>query len=119
MTGLVGTTLGVWLGVTIVIMGFAAFMTGHALANTWRPRWQVAVYCLLLGLIDRFLIWGLFRGAPWLVTGYVIDAAYLVGLGLLSYRLAETRKMVTQYPWLYERASLLSWRPKKETRARD
>jgi hypothetical protein len=113
MTALVGTTLGVWLGVTVVIMGFVAFMTGHALANTWRPRWQVVVYALLLGLVDRFLIWALFRGTPWLLTGYVIDAAFLVGLGLLSYRLTEARKMVTQYPWLYERAGPLSWRARK------
>jgi hypothetical protein len=113
MTALIGTTLGVWLGVTVVIMGFVAFMTGHALANTWRPRWHVVVYALLLGLVDRFLIWGLFRGTPWLLSGYVIDAAVLVGLGLLSYRLAEARKMVTQYPWLYERAGPLSWRARK------
>jgi hypothetical protein len=118
MSDVVGTTLGVWLGITIVIMGFAAFMTGHALANTWRPRWQVAVYCFLLGFVDRFLIWGLFRGEPWLLSGYVIDTAFLIGLGLLSYRLTETRKMVTQYPWLYERAGLLSWRAKGETRDR-
>ena len=116
MTGVVGTTLGVWIGITLVIMGFAAFMTGHALANTWRPRWQVVVYCLLLGLVDRFLIWALFRGEPWLVTGYAIDAAYLVGLGFLSYRLTEARKMVTQYPWLYERTGLLSWRSRGSKR---
>jgi hypothetical protein len=110
MTGIVGTTFGVWLGITIVIMGFVAFMTGHALGNTWRPLWQVAVYCLLLGLVDRFLIWALFRGAPWLVTGYVIDAAFLVAIGFLSYRMTVARKMVAQYPWLYERAGPLSWR---------
>ena len=110
MTALVGTTFGVWLGITVVIMGFAAFMTGHALANTWRPLWQVVIYGLLLGLLDRFLIWALFRGEPWLVTGYAIDAAFLVGLGVLSYRLTAARKMVMQYPWLYERAGLLSWR---------
>ena len=115
MTDVVGTTFGVWLGVTVVIMGFVAFMTGHALANTWRPRWQVAVYALLLGLVDRFLIWALFRGAPWLVSGYAVDAAYLVALGLLSYRLTEVRKMVSQYPWLYERAGLLSWRARKSS----
>jgi ABC-type uncharacterized transport system permease subunit len=114
MNTLVGTTFDVWLGVTVVIMGFAAFMTGHALAQTWRPRWQVVIYCLLLGVVDRFLIWGLFRGAPWLASGYAIDAAVLIGFGLLSYRLTETRKMVTQYPWLYERAGPLSWRARSE-----
>ena len=69
---------------------------------------------MLLGFADRFLIWGLFRGEPWLLSGYLVDTAYLVGLGLLSYRLTEARKMVMQYPWLYERAGLLSWRAKGE-----
>ena len=114
MTDIVGTEFAIWFGITIVIMGFAVFMTGHALANTWRPRWQLVVYCILLGFADRFLIWALFRGEAWLVSGYLVDTAYLLGLGLLSYRLTEARKMVTQYPWLYERTGLLSWRTKGE-----
>ncbi len=43
----------VFLGLTIVVMGFAAYMTGKALANTWKPLWQLFLYCLLLGLGDQ------------------------------------------------------------------
>jgi branched-chain amino acid transport system ATP-binding protein len=31
---------------------------------------------------------------------------------LFSYRLTKARKMVSQYPWLYERSGLLNWRAK-------
>jgi hypothetical protein len=37
MESLLGTTLPVFIGMTVFVMGFAAFMTGQALANTWQP----------------------------------------------------------------------------------
>ena len=33
-------------------------------------------------------------------------------IGMLGYRYTRTNQMVTQYHWLYERASALSWKPK-------
>ena len=40
MAALLGVPdLLVTLFVTAIIVGFAAFMTGQALANTWRPAW--------------------------------------------------------------------------------
>ena len=52
----------VFLGLTICIFGAAAWLTGAALAATWRPIWQVVAYGLLLTFFDRFLSWGLFGG---------------------------------------------------------
>ncbi len=112
MEALLGTTPGVSFTVTVVVMGFAAFMTGQALAGTWKPMWQVVLYCLLLGLGDRFLIFSLFEGELLSVSGYVIDSAVLVAISLFAYRLTQVRKMTSQYPWIYERAGLLSWRDK-------
>jgi hypothetical protein len=66
---LLGTSMPVFLGLTIVVIGFAAFMTGQALANTWKPVWHVVIYCLLLGLADRFLTFALFDGELLSVTG--------------------------------------------------
>jgi hypothetical protein len=34
------------------------------------------------------------------------------GIGLLGYRTTRARQMTRQYPWLYERTGLLSWREK-------
>ncbi len=110
MEALLGTTPGVSFTVTVVVMGFAAFMTGQALAGTWKPMWQVVLYGLLLGLGDRFLIFSLFEGELLSLSGYLIDSAVLVAISLFAYRLTRARKMVSQYPWIYERAGLLGWR---------
>ena len=34
---LLGNSLGVYLGLTVGLMGFAAYMTGQATAQTWKP----------------------------------------------------------------------------------
>jgi ABC-type uncharacterized transport system permease subunit len=113
MEALLGTTPGVSFGMTVVVMGFVAFMTGQALAGTWKPIWQVVLYSLLLGLGDRFLIFSLFEGELLSLSGYLIDSAVLVAISLFAYRLTRARKMVSQYPWIYERAGLLGWRDRR------
>ena len=115
MEALLGTTLGVSFTVTVVVMGFAAFMTGQALAGTWKPMWQAAFYCLLIGLGDRFLIFSLYDGELLSASGYLIDSAVLMAISLFAYRLTQARKMVSQYPWIYERVGLLSWRERSES----
>jgi hypothetical protein len=112
MEALLGNGLGVFFGVTVCLMGFAAFMTGRAMALTWKPGWHAAGYACLLGLADRFLSYALFGGELLLASAYLIDTAVLAAIALLSYRKARARKMVEQYPWLYERAGLLDWREK-------
>lgn len=110
--GVLGTSLGVFLGLTVCLVGFAGFMTGQALANAWRPAWHVVPYALLLGVADRFLVWGLFQGDALLVTGYMIDTAVILAIAAASYRLTLARRMTSQYPWLYERTGPFSWREK-------
>jgi hypothetical protein len=110
MIELLGTSLGVFIAVTVVVLGFAACMSGVALANTWRPMWHAVPYCLLLGCADRFLTFALFEGTLLSLSGYLIDTLVLLVICTTAYRLTLVRKMVTQYPWLYERAGPLSWR---------
>jgi hypothetical protein len=112
MLDLTGTTWPVFVGVTIVLFGGAAFLMGQALAETWRPYRQVLLYCLLLGLGDRFVTYALFQGELLSLSGYVIDTLVLMLIASLAYRLTRARKMVSQYPWLYERAGLFTWRDK-------
>lgn len=97
------TSLPVFLGLTIVLFGGCAFMTGQALANTWRPAWQVIPYALMLGAADRFLGFALFGGELLSLSGWVLDGAILVAIGLAAWRLTQVRKMAGQYPWLYVR----------------
>ena len=112
MQALLSTTPGVSFTVTVVIMGFAAYMTGQALAATWKPIRQVVIYCLLLGFGDRFLIFSLFDGELFSISGDLIDSIVLIAISLFAYRLTQARKMISQYPWIYERAGLLGWREK-------
>jgi hypothetical protein len=106
----------VTIGVTLVLLAGAAFMTGQALASTWRPLWHAFPYGLLLGFVDRFLIWGLFDGNGLSVTGYLIDTAIIILIEVGAYRITRARKMTGQYPWLYERTGLFSWRERSPDR---
>lgn len=101
---------GVFALMTVVIFGGAAYMTGQVVSATWRPVWQVVAYGLLLTCADRFLVFGLFQGELLSLAGFGIDAVVLVAIGLLAYRLTRARKMVAQYPWLYESAGPFGWR---------
>lgn len=112
METLTGTSLPVFVGVTLLVMGFACFMTGQALANTWKPAWQAVVYTLLLGGADRFLVWSLFEADLLSVTGYAVDTAVLLAICLVAYRLTKAHRMVTQYPWIYERSGPFGWHRK-------
>lgn len=103
-----GTTIGVFIGVTLVLGGGAAILTGQAIASTWRPAWQVVFAGFGLGLADRFLVFSLFGGQLFSLVGVLFDTAVITAFGLIAYRLAWVRNMVTQYPWLYERAG--PWR---------
>jgi hypothetical protein len=110
MEQLLGTSWDVYLGLTIVLAGGIAFMMGQAIARSWLRAWQVVAYSLLLAVATRFFIYALFEGRMLLLSGYLIDAVVLMAMGLLAYRLTRVKMMVTQYPWLYERAGLLAYR---------
>ena len=105
-----GSSLAVFIGVTVVLVGFCAYMTGQAVAGTWKPAWQVAVYCAMLAAAARFLSYGLFGGELLSLSGYLISAITLWLIAYFAYRLTCARKMVAQYPWLYQRAGLFGWR---------
>jgi hypothetical protein len=110
MQSLLGTSLGVFIGLTIIIIGGTAIMTGRALADGWKPPWQVVAACFGLALADRFLVYALFGGELLSLSGFVIDFAVITALGLIAHRLTLVHKMVAQYPWRYERASLWTYR---------
>jgi hypothetical protein len=95
---------------TVVIMGGAGYLTGQAVASTWRPAWQAVLYSLLLGVADRFLVFALFGGTLLSVRGYLVDTAAILILCFAGYRLTRVRRMVSQYPWLYERDGAFRWR---------
>jgi hypothetical protein len=109
---LLGSSLGVYLGLTVFLFGLAAFLMGQALATTWRPMWTCLAYSALLAAGDRFLVYALFDGPLFSLAGYLVNAATLAAIAILAYQLTRANKMVTQYPWLYERTGPLGWRKK-------
>lgn len=110
MESLLGTTLGVFIGLTVIIAGGAGVMTGRAQADGWKPVWEVVLASFGLALANRFLVYALFDGELLSLSGLVIDFLVITALALLAYRVTLVHKMVTQYPWRYERASLFSYR---------
>ena len=102
-----------WIFGLLALMWFATYMTGQGLANTWRPVWQVAMYGVLLGLADRFLVFALFDGSLLSLGGFVLDTVVILAICTLAYRLTQVQRMVTQYPWIYERAGLFAWRERE------
>lgn len=112
MESVVGSELAVFVGLTLVLFGFTAVLTGQALARTWRPWWQAIPYGLLLSLAARFLTYALFDEPLLHLSGWLVQWLYIVAVTLLAYRLTQARKMVVQYPWLYEPAGLFGWRDK-------
>ncbi|MFA7431735.1 MAG: DUF6867 family protein [Rhodospirillaceae bacterium] len=109
---ILGSDLVTFILFTVVFAGGIAFMTGHALAVTWRPIWQVVPYSLLLGAAERFFVYALFGGELLSITGYIIDTIVLMMIAVGTYRATLARRMVVQYPWMFERSGLFAWRKK-------
>jgi uncharacterized protein DUF6867 len=112
MEFLLGNSFGVFIGLTVVLAGGAAIMTGRALADGWKAPWQVVLACLGLALANRFLAYALFGGELLSLSGFLIDFVVIATMALLAHRITSVRKMVSQYPWRYERASLFAYREK-------
>jgi len=107
-----GTTPRVLILLTLVFFGGAAMLTGQALANGWQPMWKCIPYGILLGCGDRFLNFALFQGPLLSLPGYLLSTLLIVGFTIAGYALVKANKMTSQYPWLYERRGLFSWRSK-------
>lgn len=121
MNFLVEKSYAAFFIVTIILGGGAAFMTGRALARSWKSFGRVVFYMLILGLAVRFLHWGLFLDATYAswraLQGsllspyyYAVDTLILIAAAALGYRLERARQMTRQYGWIYERTSPISWK---------
>lgn len=95
--------LWVFLLVTVILGGSAAFISGRAVAQTWRPWWHIPLYMLLLAGVVRFFHYALFWEIFISATNYVVDFAVLLVLGMLGHRTTRAQQMRTQYGWLGER----------------
>lgn len=108
--GVVGSSWMAYAFINLVLSGGAVWITGHAIAVSWKPLWHVLGYALLLSFATRFVLFALFEAELLSGIGLLVTLALLAAMGVLSFRLNRARKMVLQYPWLYVRSGLLGWR---------
>jgi hypothetical protein len=110
-------SLEVFVLVSVVMGGGAAWLAGRAIASTWRLWWHVVLYMLPLALAVRFIHFALFDSKFLSPHYYLVDYAVCLTLGMLGFRVQRVTQMVTRYAWINERTSLLRWRRRDDTTA--
>lgn len=98
--------------ITCILGGWAAWMTGRACAQTWRPFLMFLVYMLPLTFMVRFIHYSMFEGSLLSLHYYLVDLVVLMIIGSLGYRYTKVKQMVRQYSWLYEKTSAFSYKSK-------
>jgi hypothetical protein len=107
-------SLGVFILVTLVMGGGAAWLAGRSIAATWRPWWNAALYMLLLALAVRFIHFALFNSRLLTLHYYLVDYAVCLTSALVAFRVTRVRQMVTSYNWINVRSGLFGWRRRKD-----
>jgi hypothetical protein len=102
--------LWVFLVLTVVLGGGAAFLAGRGLARSWKPLGRIFFYMALLAAAVRFFHYALGEGHLLSLYYYLVTYILLLCAASLGFRVMRTTQMVTQYRWLYERTSPLTWK---------
>ena len=90
-------SFGVFLLVTLVLGGGTAWLSGRAIAQTWRPWWSVAAYMLVLGAVIRFFHFALVGGTLLSLHFYAVDTGIALLFGIAGFRVTRARQMARQY----------------------
>ncbi len=106
-------SIWLFLLVTVAMGGWAGWMAARGIAKGWRPYWQCVPALLLVAAAVRFIHFALFGGTLLSAQYYAVDALVVLVIGSLGFRAVRTRQMTSQYPWLYEASSPLSWRERR------
>jgi hypothetical protein len=102
----------IFLILTCMLAGGAAFMGGRALALGWRPYWLLFLYMLLFTCGVRFLHFALFQSNLFSLQYYISHGLVLQALAFLGFRMTMASQMVSKYPFAYERKGPLGWKAK-------
>jgi hypothetical protein len=102
----------IFLILTVIMGGGAAYLGGRSLALGWKPMSLLVVYMLIFGAGIRFLHFALFQAQLTSLQYYVSHTLVVMAFAFLGYRITRTQQMTQKYPWLYEKSGPLSWRQK-------
>jgi hypothetical protein len=112
MSFFVEQSLWVFVVLTVILGGGAAFVAGRSLARGWKSPVLLFAYMLIFTAGLRFLHFALFQADIGSLQYYISHGLVVMAAAFLGYRLTLTRQMVEKYPWLYERSGPLAWRQK-------
>ena len=102
----------VFLILTVIMGGGAAFMSGRSLAIGWKSTWLLLGYMLIFGAGLRFIHFALFQDTLTSPLYYITQTLCIIGFAQFGYQATRTNQMTQQYPWLYEKTGPLSWSQK-------
>jgi hypothetical protein len=88
----------------------AAWITGRTNAQLWRGLPTLVFYVLILGVGVRFIHFALYGAPMFSLNHYALDALVLVAVACFGFQVKRTSQMTSQYHWLYEKTSPVSWR---------
>jgi hypothetical protein len=100
---------GEFLLVTLFLGGGAAWLSGRAIASTWRPYRQAVLYSLLLACVVRFFHFALFENELLSLSHFILEAIFLLSIATLGFRAERAAQMSTRYGWLYRQAGPFGW----------
>lgn len=107
---LLGSSIAVFAGFTLPVMCAAAALIGMRVARRWQPARKLLPYGIALALAARGLSVLLFGADPLSVSGFAIDAYCVLMVAGLGYHYTLSRQLARQYPWMYRRFLVFSWR---------
>lgn len=93
-----------------VVFGLCSWLAGQAAARGWRSVRVALGYAVLIAMADRFLLFALRDASLLDPVGFAIALVMFPSIAALAHRWNQVDMMVSQYPWLYERAGSLGWR---------
>lgn len=114
MQGILYEEPSVWLFllVTVIMGGWAAWRAGKAIAGSWKPSWTLIPYMMILGLAVRFIHFALFEGTLLSPRYYLVDTAVITLCAWLGWRNERANAMARQYAFAFEKAGPFTWRRK-------
>ena len=103
--------VSIWefLLVTVVLAGGTGYLTGRAVARTWRSNATLVGYMVLLALATRFIHFALFNGTLLSLHYLLVDLVVIVAIAFLGKRITRAGQMARQYGFLYEKKGPGMW----------